>query len=274
LDSYALVEIRRPRKKAKIIHLAPILIGELNIRLGRSKYRAIRILLDSGTTSSIVMGRLTKKLRMSQTTHSTKWSTKAGVFETNKTCKVQFILPEFDQNKIIEWTMHVDDSTSNSNYDMIIGTDLMVELGMNIEFDRQVMTWEQATVPLKNRDILSDVDMLNEIHEQIYTSDELNQMSDRQARILDADYHAANLEKVAAESKHLTLDEQVQLFNLLRQYEYLFDGTLGKWKGRPVDIELKDDVKPYHAKPYPIPHSLKTTTRKECDRLCKLGVLR
>lgn len=220
------------------------------------------------------MGRLTKKLRMSQTTRSTKWSTKAGVFETNKTCKVQFILPEFDQNKIIEWTMHVDDSTSNSNYDMIIGTDLMVELGMNIEFDRQVMTWEQATVPLKNRDILSDVDMLNEIHEQIYTSDELNQMSDRQARILDADYHAANLEKVAAESKHLTLDEQVQLFNLLRQYEYLFDGTLGKWKGRPVDIELKDDVKPYHAKPYPIPHSLKTTTRKECDRLCKLGVLR
>jgi len=31
-------------------------------------------------------------------------------------------------------------------------------------------------------------------------------MSDSQAHILDADYHAANLEKVAAESKHLTLD--------------------------------------------------------------------
>jgi len=211
---------------------------------------------------------------MSNTNKSTKWNTKAGIFETSKTCKIQFILPEFDQEKIIEWTMHVDDSTSDCNYDMIVGTDLMLELGMNIDFDKRIMTWEGATVPLKDRDIVMDIDRLNEMHEQLYYGEDITAMSDRQARILDANYHAADLRKVVLESKHLTQKEQIELFRLLKKYEYLFDGTLGKWKGRPVDIELKEGAKPYHAKPYPIPHSLKETTHKECDRLCKLGVLR
>jgi len=266
---YALLHIRKPRKKQKISHLAPILIGELNIRLGKPKFEPIRTLLDTGTTSSLVLGRLTKKLRMTQSNKSTKWNTKAGIFETNKTCKVQFILPEFDQNKVIEWKMHVDDSTADFNYDMIIGTDLMVELGISIDFDKQVMTWENATVPLKDRDVVTNTDVLNEIYDQIYVGENITAMSNRQARILDNDYHAADLEKVASDCKHLTLDEQMQLLHLLRKYEYLFDGTLGAWTGRPVDVELKEGVKPYHAKPYPIPHSLKATTLKECIRFCK-----
>ena len=72
---------------------------------------------------------------------------------------------------------------------------------------------------------------------------------------------------------HLDVEEQQHLYYLLKQYEYLFDGTLGKWKGKPVDFELRPNAKPYHAKAYPIPQSLEVTTHKECERLCKLGVL-
>ena len=232
-------------------------------------------MLDTGTTSSLVLGRLTKRLHNKQT-NTTQWRTKAGIFKTNKTCKVQFVLPEFDLNKIIEWKMHVDDSTaaSASNYDMIIGTDLMIELGINIDFDKRVMTWEGATVPLKNRDILSNIDELNLIHEEIYESDIIKDMSERHIRILDADYHRADLNQVTAAAVHLTPEEQKRLNFLLKRYEYLFDGSLGKWKSRPIDIELKEDVKPYHAKPFPVPHSLEAATKKECARLCGLGVLR
>jgi len=86
----------------KISHLAPVLKGELNIHLQKSKYQTICTLLDTETTSSLVLRHLTKKLRMTNSNKSTKWNTKTGIFEPNKICKIQFILPELDQNKIIE----------------------------------------------------------------------------------------------------------------------------------------------------------------------------
>ena len=33
----------------------------------------------------------------------------------------------------------------------------------------------------------------------------------------------------------------------------MFDGTLGSYTGSEYKIELKEDMKPYHAKPFPIP---------------------
>ena len=33
----------------------------------------------------------------------------------------------------------------------------------------------------------------------------------------------------------------------------MFDGTLGTFKESNYTIELKEDIKPYHAKPFPIP---------------------
>ena len=33
----------------------------------------------------------------------------------------------------------------------------------------------------------------------------------------------------------------------------MFDGTLGRHKGSKYTIELNQDTKPYHAKPFPIP---------------------
>ena len=79
--------------------------------------------------------------------------------------------------------------------------------------------------------------------------------------------------EVSKAATHLDIEEQQHLYYLLKQYKYLFDGTLGKWKGKPVNFELKPNAKPYHAKAYPILQSLEATTCKECERLCKLGVL-
>ena len=111
-----------------------LLIGELNIHRGKPKYKPICALLDSSTSSSIVMGHFMKNLRMTKAAKATHWNTKAGIFETNKTCKVQFALPEFDTQNLIEQKMHVDDSTTSNLYDIIIGTDLMTELGITINF--------------------------------------------------------------------------------------------------------------------------------------------
>jgi len=65
------------------------------------------------------------------------------------------------------------------------------------------------------------------------------------------------------------------LFTLLNKFEYLFDGTLGSWKTDPIELELKEaDTKPYHAKPYPVPHSQEKQLKDEVERLINYGVLR
>ena len=63
------------------------------------------------------------------------------------------------------------------------------------------------------------------------------------------------------------------LLELLTNYEPLFDGTLGAWKTMPVSFELKEGVKPYHGRVFPIPRALNETIMKEIRCLCKLGVL-
>jgi hypothetical protein len=53
----------------------------------------------------------------------------------------------------------------------------------------------------------------------------------------------------------------------------LFDCTLGDWKLPPVSFELKEGMKPYHGRPYPIPHKNKAVLMKEIKQLCNIGVL-
>ncbi len=60
---------------------------------------------------------------------------------------------------------------------------------------------------------------------------------------------------------------------MLLKFESLFDGTLGDWKLLPVSFELKEGMKPYHGRPYPIPHKHKAVLMKEIKWLCNIGVL-
>ena len=54
----------------------------------------------------------------------------------------------------------------------------------------------------------------------------------------------------------------------------MFDGTLGKYAGSGCTIELQEDTKPYHAKPFPIPEIREPTLKNEVNRLIKIGVLK
>ncbi len=62
---------------------------------------------------------------------------KGGTFHTSGKCKGNFILNEFYKSKVIEWTLHVNQTSSPHRYDMIIGHDLMGQLGMILDFDGQ-----------------------------------------------------------------------------------------------------------------------------------------
>ena len=128
-------DVGKPRKNYKLKKTVPFLTGCVNTSLGKEKERPIRILPDSGTTSTIIPGEFTKKLR-NKYMKPMVWNAKEGNFTTNPTCKIQFRLPEFDDNKVIEHTVHVDTAPlkRQPKHDMILGTDLSEELGMKLDF--------------------------------------------------------------------------------------------------------------------------------------------
>ena len=60
-------------------------------------------------------------------------------------------MPEFSSSKIITHCFHVDNDKGKSGIGcyMIIGRDLMVQLGLTANFKRQVLQWYGATVHMK-----------------------------------------------------------------------------------------------------------------------------
>ncbi len=93
-------------------------------------------------------------------------------------------------------------------------------------------------------------------------------------KILDAKYEKADLPAIIRENcSHLTASDREKLLSVLLKFEPLFDGTLGDWKLPPVSFELKEGMKPYHGRPYPILHKHKAVLMREIKRLCNIGVL-
>jgi hypothetical protein len=70
---------------------------------------------------------------------------------------VTFSLPEFNLKKQMcsSWAFHVDHrSESSSTYDMIIGQDLLGELGLIMNFNDQTAPWDTDSIPMKYRDTI------------------------------------------------------------------------------------------------------------------------
>ena len=74
-----------------------------------------------------------------------------GVYCTAHDVKVPFYIPEFSGSKIINHCFHIDNNEGKSviGYDMIIGRDLMVQLGLAADFKRQAFQWDGTTVHMK-----------------------------------------------------------------------------------------------------------------------------
>ena len=94
-------------------------------------------------------------------------------------------------------------------------------------------------------------------------------------QILDANYKKADLQAVVMDNcSHLSSKDKDKLLELLKELESLFDGTLGAWKTMPVTFQLKEGVKPYDSRAFPIPVVNKEMITKKIKCLCRLGVLK
>ena len=220
----------------------------------------LKALLDSGTTSGIVLKKFINKNKLSKfKTKPVKWSTLGGVYHTRKRGQVDLLLPEFSLNKQITWTFHVDEVTNPqlAQYDMIIGDDLMQELGIDLIYSTEVpcIKWEEVEVPMKPRGSLNRESLNNLYSMQSDDPAIIEKAEKRRQVIYDADYSQPDLLEYCTEQKNLSTEEQNMLYNLLKDHPVLFSGGLGKLNIKPVSIELTENAKPYHIRqPFNIPH--------------------
>jgi hypothetical protein len=76
-----------------------------------------------------------------------------GEIYTKKQGTMKFKLPEIFLNKIIEFKVHVYDTTvhANASHDMIMGTYLISELKLVLDFVTQCITWDGIDQPMKSQ---------------------------------------------------------------------------------------------------------------------------
>jgi hypothetical protein len=208
-----------------------------------------------------------------------KWRTSCGTFETTKVGRdLEFSFPEFSDSRTISISpdiLELPRSGRPPAYDLILGCQTLVNIGCVLNYQDMTVTIDQQKLPMRTPESLRNY---KELREQFRAPQEpivTREATKRAVKILDAKYEKANLPEIVQNNcKHLTVTQRHSLLKLLSKYETLFDGTLGDWQTKPVSFQLKEGIKPYHGRAFPVPHIHLKTLRKEVERLCELGVLK
>ena len=92
-----------------------------------------------------------------------EYSTATGLYCTTHGVKVPFCMSYFSSSNIINHRFHVNNGKDESGigYAMIIGRDLIVQLGLAVDFKRQVLQWHGATITMKEPSGLLEKSNLN-----------------------------------------------------------------------------------------------------------------
>ena len=139
-----------------------------------------------------------------------------GQFVTRKKAQISFKLVEFSHNKVINWTVHVDDQTdpTKSKYDMIIGSDLLSELKIDLLYSQQQIVWDEVVVPMKDRGTISSEELLQDIYELTKDSTIIQMSEERHNEIIKAMYGKVSIKDHVKTLKHLSQPQQEELIKV------------------------------------------------------------
>ena len=234
---------------------------------------------------------------MSETTNQTL----AGTFLANKELTLyNAILPEFyrsrHMNKITMKIFHQE-----CRYDMIIGRDLLNELGIVLNFNDKTITWEKAQIIMRtypsnkttkniaetwfldaaeettmrmNDNGIYPLSNKSTKHDDIFFQENNATVEGNKSKqIHESLYDKVNINEVVNKCTYLSKQQQQQLQQLLSSHPALFDGKLKLFVGPQVHLELVDNPVPSRCKPYPVPKSQLHVFKQELERLINIGVL-
>ncbi len=153
-------------------------------------------------------------------------------------------------------------------HDLIISKQTMHNLGVKLDFQEKTMKIDEILLPMKNiTNLQLKPRITRALRENTCFAQEPSSTCSaikHMVEILDAKYEKADLPAIIRENcSHLIVSDREKLLSVLLKFESLFNGTLGDWNLPPVSFELKEGMKPYHGRPYPIPHNHKAILMKE-----------
>ena len=76
-----------------------------------------------------------------------KWSTMAGTFNTTLVMELKLKLAEFNHSLEIYTKYHLTNKISN--YNLILGRDILHELGIMFNFENKTITWLEVSISIK-----------------------------------------------------------------------------------------------------------------------------
>ena len=108
-------------------------------------------LWDSRAIDRMIKRRHTKCYERKMRSNKVEYSTAIGLSCTTHDFKVPVCMSDLSSSKTIEHRFHVGNNKGESGicYGMIIGRDLMVQLGLMADFKRQVLQWDGVIVPIE-----------------------------------------------------------------------------------------------------------------------------
>ena len=247
-----------------------------------TRKKVIRVLLDSGSDGDLWFHKkgTTKHFPYSTRQVSKSWHTSNGTFQTKGRGKFTIKFFEYSNSKeflaepdVVEY----EKDEMKPVFDLILGIKTMHELGIILDCKHKMITIDEITLPMRNINSLTKSKAKRALVANTLLSQEpksTEEATQRVIRILDAKYQKADLQTIVKDNcTHLSSHEQTMLLEVLKKFEPLFDGTLGDWKTKPVSLQVRNDIIPYHGRAFPVPKIHLTVLKKELQRLCELGVL-
>jgi hypothetical protein len=233
-----------------------------------------KVLIDTGCTKTIIKRNILPDqfFESQKQSKEVTWTTNAGKFVTKYDIPLQFSLPEFAPSCKISWNAAVGDKAQQSKYEMIIGRNLQLALGMDILFSTKHLKWDGIVILMRTQH--TDLSYIDNRVKNLGNSQDVFATASTPMSFLHAKYKKANIDATINTFKHLNSNQQQQLKALLYKFEHLFDGTLGDWNTEPVSFKLKEGVKPFQLSPFLVPKIHEDTLKKEIQRLCNLGFLK
>ncbi len=162
------------------------------------------------------------------------WSTSNGDFQTKGKGSLGVKFFNYSNSKEVFLTPDIIEYNGISKkpaFDLIIGAQTMTELGIILDFKEQMITIDEIKLPMRSINNLpsSNKEALSYQNRMKNNEPKVTELATQQVvKILDANYEKADLpELIKSNCTNLSPLEQAKLLEVLKEFEDLFNGTLG-----------------------------------------------
>ena len=126
--------------------LSPIVFINMHKKRKSKEIFTLKALLDSGATATLINSNFVKHLKKHKC-HPTSWTTQNGTFTTSSKAKIKFLIPELNNQRLV--SAYVHDTPQDMSYDIIIGQDLMQDMGIDILNSTKTIKWDDQEISMQ-----------------------------------------------------------------------------------------------------------------------------